>query len=1414
MVGDKPYEMQGIGPAFNNQDEIAISADGSTVVGRIYRDGSTDEAFRWAAASGFQTLGLLPDGEHSCASAVNADGSVVVGRSEDDENNSMPEAFRWTENEGMVGLGFLPDGTWSQADAVSADGTVIAGIANDGQNQTVAFRWTESGGMQTMEHLPGISESRVHTISADGAVIAGICQSQAGAEMPFIWTEQDGMVLLPRVDENIVGGWLDQLVLQAVSDDGALVLALSGTEAGTGLVWERGFGWQTLSQRISDLGMSPSADLSNMRSFSVAGRSISGAVGQNGSDPMVFTLDPLPLPTTSPDTTAPEFRGGNNVVIYDADGDGETLCFSGFVSVVDDTDSNPYVMYTPPTGTTLPPGETLVQVLAIDAAGNMAERSFTVTVQSDPLPNQGEASFTVLGNPGGSGTPCSPAGITTNGGVLAGVVGAALWTEETGWQTIGAFQPTAISENGLTVAGYTGSSSSAVRWTWESGVQDLGSLGGYNGHLMGDADNVSADGAVVVGRSWVQTGAEAFRWTVENGMEGLGFLPGGSYSEARAASADGSVVVGYSTSENSSQSEAFRWSLAGGMEGLGLLPGGTWSRATAVSADGTAVFGMADNAEGQQQAFCWTQANGLTVLAGAENISALTVLANGTAMVGMDDNLNTTVVWTQTDGWRTLSDILLDYGINQSCRDSLGSGCGGYGGTFPAIVSGEDILIAGRGYISGTGWEAWLARIPLPAADGDLTPPEISGCGTVTEISNAEAAAVDYTWMTVTDDTDPNPTVEFNPPAGSRLPVGDTVVSVAAWDAAGNTNTCEFTVTVAAARLEVSRAEANVREGGEGRFFVRLASAPAGSVVVTVARVEGDTNLTVKSGAVRAFKPANWDAWQAVVLAAGTDGNDANETATFRISAPGYEDTLVTAAVLDDDIGENLALPASGNTLTGSKAYQLAQVVDGVHTSNANYGYTIWTSDPPGTMLLDLKRPTQLTQVRLLNWDWTYRVNRYRLEASADGTTWTDLAEDAHETDRQGWDDWAVNGDPVRFVRFTGLSGSANQCVVISELEVYGTPEPLPVLEVSKTAVNVREQGEGRFFVRLAAAPLANVTVTVAHSGGDTNLTVTGGAVRVFKPSNWDVWQAVVLAAGTDANADSETATFQVSASGYADTVVTATALDGELGENLARAAGTTVKGWRAMQVANAVDGVHTASANYGYTIWTNDPPGMLTVDLKSLKNLVRVRLLTWDWTYRVNRYRLEASADGVNWTDLAVDAHETDRQGWDNWPVTGDPVRYVRFTGLYSSANQCAALSELEIYGSAPARRSSGQVKQTVAAASEPVSVLTSEGPEDETGWAAVDGDPETAWTGPQAGGGYLVVEYAPALTLRALEVDLAEGSPSKVEYLYSQDAEEWLPLPADLETNPVSLNFLWLVFPDDGTMAIPTVLEIRPNP
>ena len=76
-------------------------------------------------------------------------------------------------------------------------------------------------------------------------------------------------------------------------------------------------------------------------------------------------------------------------------------------------------------------------------------------------------------------------------------------------------------------------------------------------------------------------------------------------SVANDVSANGSVVVGQSTSFSPSNAEAWRWTAAAGMVGLGQLPGGVFgSSASDVSADGLVVVGQSDSALGTQ-AFRW-----------------------------------------------------------------------------------------------------------------------------------------------------------------------------------------------------------------------------------------------------------------------------------------------------------------------------------------------------------------------------------------------------------------------------------------------------------------------------------------------------------------------------------------------------------------------------------------------------------------------------------------------------------------------------------------------------------------------------------------------------------------------------------------------------------------------------------------
>lgn len=121
-------------------------------------------------------------------------------------------------------------------------------------------------------------------------------------------------------------------------------------------------------------------------------------------------------------------------------------------------------------------------------------------------------------------------------------------------------------------------------------IVNLGTLPG-GAHSLGHA--VSADGSVVVGRSSSTAGDRAFRWTSSGGMQDLGVPLGGSHSTGLAVSADGSVVAG-AYSGSGFNNRGFRWTTAGGMQSLGVLAGGQDSMALSVSGDGSAVAGWSN----------------------------------------------------------------------------------------------------------------------------------------------------------------------------------------------------------------------------------------------------------------------------------------------------------------------------------------------------------------------------------------------------------------------------------------------------------------------------------------------------------------------------------------------------------------------------------------------------------------------------------------------------------------------------------------------------------------------------------------------------------------------------------------------------------------------------------------------------
>lgn len=248
--------------------------------------------------------------------------------------------------------------------------------------------------------------------------------------------------------------------------------------------------------------------------------------------------------------------------------------------------------------------------------------------------------LTFLGDLAGGRVQSTATGISQDGSAIVGrswssysASDAYRWTEANkmvrlGNLPTGTGQSTAhsISGNGGVIVGYftlpNGGGNRAFSWKSDVGYLSLGQL---NPNGSSTATDTSEDGSVVVGYALSNTVSsdgyyrnEAFRWTAEDGMIGLGDLWGYYFSsEAKAVSADGNVIVGWSSTLStcggtcSRQTQhAFRWTEEQGMVDLGWIPGSSdYSNAFAVSADGSAIIGKSGSTSGY---FIWSEELGIS----------------------------------------------------------------------------------------------------------------------------------------------------------------------------------------------------------------------------------------------------------------------------------------------------------------------------------------------------------------------------------------------------------------------------------------------------------------------------------------------------------------------------------------------------------------------------------------------------------------------------------------------------------------------------------------------------------------------------------------------------------------------------------------------------------------------------------
>jgi probable HAF family extracellular repeat protein len=260
------------------------------------------------------------------------------------------------------------------------------------------------------------------------------------------------------------------------------------------------------------------------------------------------------------------------------------------------------------------------------------------------------------------------------------------------------FELMGLSADGKTAVGRA--ANLPHRWTLSTGLQPLPEDPG--GEPRGQANAASSDGSIIVGFS--STAAiplnEAVRWVDGGAAFGLGELAGGAAnSEAVDVSFDGSVIVGKSVANTGVT--AFRRTEAGGMQSLGTLSGTGRSEAFAVSGDGAVVVGsvtsLAPNSGLFGEAFRWTEADGMKGLGhlpsatGFVGSVAYDVSQNGGVIVGVSSVLQNSGLerseafrWTAESGMVGLGDL-----------DGDGFYSAAYG------VSADGALIIGSGRTAG-----------------------------------------------------------------------------------------------------------------------------------------------------------------------------------------------------------------------------------------------------------------------------------------------------------------------------------------------------------------------------------------------------------------------------------------------------------------------------------------------------------------------------------------------------------------------------------------------------------------------------------------------------------------------------------------------------------------------------------------
>ncbi len=309
--------------------------------------------------------------------------------------------------------------------------------------------------------------------------------------------------------------------------------------------------------------------------------------------------------------------------------------------------------------------------------------------------------------------------------------------------------------------------------------------------------------------------------------------------------------------------------------------------------------------------------------------------------------------------------------------------------------------------------------------------------------------------------------------------------------------------------FETNTNNVQIDEGGTAFFDVRLTAQPQTGVQATVARVSGDTDISVTGGTSLTFTDGNWASYQRVTLAAGLDSDTDNGSAVVRISAAGLANKDITVTENDQ------------NTLGFETDVNQVSVAEG---GTGQFRVRL-SAQPSADVSATVSRESGDTDITVTSGaSLTFTPANW-----SDYQTVTLSA--AEDTD-------ALNGQAVLRISADALQTRGVTAVEVDNdtLQFITDTESLTVNEGSQTT----------FRLKLSAAPSGDLSVSVARASGDPDISVQGSSTLVFSSANWDNYQMVTVAAAEDADTSDGQAVVRVSASGVPDKDITVDEVDND----------------------------------------------------------------------------------------------------------------------------------------------------------------------------------------------------------------------------------------------------------------------------